>query len=68
MIEVTGNSVNVRSGNSTKYSIITRVPKGTKLTPILDKDGNPLINENGWYCFSNDSQICWISETYSKIV
>ena len=68
MIEVTGRTVNVRSGDSTKYSIITRVSKGAKLTPILGKDGNPIMSEAGWYCFSNGSQICWISGTYSKIV
>jgi hypothetical protein len=67
-LQVTGDSVRVRAGNSTKYSILTTVKKGNKLTPVLGKDDKPLISKNGWYAVERNEQIGWISGTYIKIV
>lgn len=66
-IVVTGNSVRVRSGDSTKYAILTTAHKDDTFTAVLDKNGEALQSENGWYAIARDSEIAWISGKYSKV-
>lgn len=56
---VTGNGVNVRSGPSTSYSIITCLPKGTYIT----------VNgiENGWYKVSYNGLNGYMSSDYVSV-
>ena len=65
-LQVTGGSVRIRTGDSTKFSILTTVKKGTKLTPILNKDNKPITSINGWYAVMQSEQIGWISGKYIK--
>lgn len=65
-LEVIGDSVRVRSGDSTGYPILTVVKKGNKLVPILDQNNNPLISKEGWYAIKRNDQIGWISGKYIK--
>lgn len=65
-LEVTGNSVNTRKGDSTSFEKITTVNKGAKLTPILNKAGEPIVSKNGWYAIEINNQIGWISGNYIK--
>ena len=67
-LEVTGGSVRIRSGDSTKYEIITTVSKGTLLEPVLGIDGKPLISKNNWYGIYLSEQIAWISGIYIKVL
>ena len=67
-LEVIGGSVRVRSGDSTKYEIITTVSKGTLLDPVLNIDGKPLISKNNWYGIYLGKQIAWISGIYIKVL
>lgn len=60
-------ALNIRAGDSTKYSIITTVSKDTKLTPICDKQGQPIISSNNWYAVACAEQIGWASGKYIKI-
>lgn len=68
LLEVTGDSVRIRKGDSTKYSIITIVNKGNKLNPIFNKENNFIISKNGWYAVETAEQIGWISGNYIKEV
>lgn len=63
-LEVIGDSVRVRAGDSTKYSILTTVKKGSKLIPVLDINNKPIISKNGWYAVERNDQIGWISGKY----
>lgn len=67
-LEVTGDSVRIRKGDDTGYSIITTVKKGNKLIPILGQDDKPIISKNGWYAVKGNDQIGWISGKYIKQV
>lgn len=67
-LEVTGNSVRVRQGNSTSFSIITTVHKGNKLIPVLDMSNKPVRAVNGWYAINCGDKIGWISNKYIKEV
>ena len=67
-LNVTGDSVRIRTGDSTGYSIITTVKKDNKLIPILGQDDKPLISKNGWYAIKSNDQIGWISGKYIKVV
>jgi hypothetical protein len=67
-LQVTGNSVRVRAGDSTKYEIITTVRKGNILVPILGVNNKPLISKNNWYAIERSGQIGWISGNYIKVV
>lgn len=67
-LEVTGNSVRVRAGDATSYSILTTVKKGNKLVPILGQNNQPLISKNGWYAVERNDQIGWISGKYVKSI
>lgn len=66
-LEVTGGSVHIRAGDSTNYTTLTTVQKGTKLIPILDANDKPLISKNGWYAIEYTNQIAWISGKYIKL-
>lgn len=63
-LEVTGSSVRVRAGDSTSYKSLTIVTKGTKFSPVLGLDGEPLVSKNNWYAILYDEQIAWISGKY----
>ena len=65
-LQVTGNSVRVRTGDSTKYEIITTVREGNILVPILGVNNKPLISKNNWYAIERSGQIGWISGKYIK--
>lgn len=67
-LEVTGNSVRIRQGNSTGFSIITTVHKGNKLIPVLDISNKPIRAANGWYAVNCGDKIGWISNNYIKEV
>jgi len=59
-ITVTGDTVNVRSGPSTAYEIITRVKKGAKLPRLATA-------ENGWHSTIVNGKTGWISGEYAEI-
>lgn len=67
-LEVTGQSVRVRAGDSTKYPILTTVHLGNKLIPILDLNNEPLKSKNNWFAIERNDQIGWISGKYIKIL
>ena len=60
-VNVTGGTVNVRKGASTKYDIVTVVRKGTKLPYSA-------IASNGWYYIEVDGISGWISNKYTEVV
>ena len=66
ILVVSGDSVRIRKGNSTAYSIITTVKKGTVLIPVLDKKDNPLVSADGWNAVVLDGQVGWISNKYVR--
>lgn len=49
--------LNFRTGNSTSYDIISKIPTGTTVSVLGEK--------NGWYKVSYDSEIGWISGNYT---
>ena len=57
--EVTANSLNMRSGPSTAYSVIGGLKKGDKVTIILSQDN--------WYNVSFQGKKGWVSGTYVSI-
>ncbi|SHE70257.1 SH3 domain-containing protein, partial [Alkalibacter saccharofermentans] len=59
-VEVTASSLNVRSGPSTAYSIITSVSFGQTFS-VLD-------TSNGWHQINANGRIGWISGQYTKQV
>lgn len=59
-IVVTANRVNIRSGSSTKYSIVGKVNKGMKLEYIS-------TCSNGWYKIKYDGNVGYITNKYTKI-
>lgn len=67
-LEVTGETVRIRTGDTTNYGILTTVSKGTKLIPVLDGSNKPIVSKNGWYAVEQDKQIAWISGKYIKVV
>ena len=66
LLRVTGDSVRIRTGDSTSYSIITIVKKRSPLVPILDQNNNPLKSKNNWYAVKSGNQIGWICGSYIK--
>jgi uncharacterized protein YgiM (DUF1202 family) len=67
MIKVVGESVRIRSGDSTEYKILTTVKEGNSLVPILGKDNKPIVSKNGWYAVERGDTIGWISGKYIKV-
>ncbi|MGL5822497.1 MAG: SH3 domain-containing protein [Sarcina sp.] len=49
--------LNFRTGNSTSYNIIAKIPTGTTVSVLEEKDG--------WYKVSYDAEIGWISGNYT---
>lgn len=63
----TNCTANVRAGDSTAYKIVTSLQKNTKLTPILDANGNYLVSSNKWYAVKCNNCIGWISNTVIEV-
>ena len=63
----TNCAANVRAGDSTAYNIITSLPKGTILTPILDTNNNYIKSANKWYAVKCSDKIGWISDSVVDI-
>ncbi len=58
-IIITGNSVNVRSGNGTGYKVLTVVSKGQKLISVG-------ASYNGWYAVEYNGAVGWVSGKYAE--
>ena len=58
---VTGGSVNIRSGDSTKYGKITTLKKGAKYEYVASSVST------GWHAIRYDGKIAWISNKYSTV-
>lgn len=67
-LEVVGETVRIRTGDTTNYGILTTVSKGTKLIPVFDGNNKPVVSKNGWYAVEQDKQIAWVSGKYIKVV
>lgn len=61
-VKVTGGSVNIRSGDSTKYGKIATLKKGAKYEYVATSV------TTGWHAIRYDGKIAWISNKYSSIV
>lgn len=61
MVEITGNSVNIRNGNGTQYGRITTVRKGAALEYVAAAG-------NGWHAVVVNGQVGWVSGAYSKVI
>lgn len=59
-VEVTCDALNVRTGSSTKYSIVGTVKKGTKLEYIS-------TYSNGWYKVKYKGSTRYVSNKYSRV-
>jgi hypothetical protein len=55
-VKITGGSVNVRSGPSTKYPVLDVAKKGATY---------PAVNADGWHPVDMGSMIGWVSDKYS---
>ena len=58
---ISGNKVNIRVGNDTKYSRITQVVGGTTFEWIATA-------ANGWHAVVVGSRIGWVSGRYSRVI
>lgn len=58
---ISGNKVNIRVGNDTKYSRITQVVGGTTFEWIATA-------ANGWHAVVVGSRIGWVSGKYSRVI
>lgn len=65
-LEVIGNSVNIRRGDSTAGSIIKVAEKGDKIEAALDTNGKPIISAEKWNAVRIDGEIGWICGKYVK--
>ncbi|MBS4538290.1 SH3 domain-containing protein, partial [Clostridium sp. D2Q-11] len=59
-MEVTADSLNVREGTSTSYSIVDKVLKGEVYTPIEES--------NGWYKIQTSNTTGWVHGGYLRVV
>lgn len=57
---IVGGTVNIRTGNDTKYSRITSAKDGTAFEWIATA-------QNGWHAIVVNGQVGWVSGQYSKI-
>ena len=57
---IVGGTVNIRTGNDTKYSRITSAKDGTAFEWIATA-------QNGWHAIVVSGQVGWVSGQYSKI-
>ena len=60
MVEITGDSVNIRKGNGTQYGRITTVNRGATFEYVATA-------ANGWNAVAVNGQVGWVSGQYSKI-
>ena len=60
-VTVTGGSVNIRSGDSTKYGKIATLKKGAKYEYVASSVST------GWHAIRYDGKIAWISNNYSSV-
>ena len=60
-VKITGESVNIRRGNGTRYDRITTRPAGTLLEYVATA-------ENGWHAVVIGNQVGWVSGNYSKVI
>ena len=58
-VTITGNSVNIRLGNSTAFGVIACVDKGTSYEYVATA-------ENGWNAIVIGDKVGWVSGKYSK--
>lgn len=58
-LEITGATVNIRSGNSANYPKIGTAKKGEKYTCVA-------VADNGWFAIEMDKDIGWVSKSYAK--
>jgi hypothetical protein len=61
LVTITGNSVNIRLGNSTMFGVVTRANKGTTFQYVATA-------ENGWHAVVAGKCVAWVSGKYSRIV
>ena len=57
---MTGNSVNIRLGDSTDYDRVAYLNKGDTMEWVATA-------ENGWHAGRYEKQIVWISGKYSTV-
>lgn len=60
-VTVTGGSVNIRSGDSTKYGKVATLKKGAKYEYVATSVST------GWHAIRYDGKIAWISNNYSTV-
>lgn len=58
-LEITGTSVNIRSGNNAKYPKIGTAKRGDKYTCVA-------VADNGWFAIELEKDIGWVSKVYAK--
>lgn len=58
-VTITGNSVNIRLGNSTQFGVIACVNRGTTYEYVATA-------ENGWHAVVVGDKVGWVSGKYSK--
>ena len=61
LVTITGNSVNIRLGNSTMFGVVTRANKGATFEYVATA-------ENGWHAVVAGKCVAWVSMKYSRIV
>lgn len=67
VITITGESVNVRRGDTTEFEKVGLVRKGDKLHFVLGEDKKPIVSANGWYAVYFENIIAWVSGKYASI-
>lgn len=60
-VTITGGTVNIRSGDSTKYGKIATLKKGAKYEYVASSVST------GWHAIRYDCKIAWISNKYSTV-
>lgn len=61
-VEITGASVNIRSGSGIQYSVLGVAKKGDKYEYLKE------TSTNGWHLVLYDNQKAWVSGIYSKLI
>ena len=61
IVTITGNSLNVRVGDSQKYDSVGYVNKGDKFEYVATSLAS------GWHAIRMDKRIGWVSPNYSKV-
>ena len=61
VVKITGDSVNVRVGDSTKYESVGRANKGDAFEWVA-------TSGTGWLAIRMEKRIGWVSPKYSKVV